>query len=132
MFPQATSEGIAWKTFLMPFSQDLWLMLIFNSIMIAISLLAFHGDSLKDAHYGRIFWNFLGYIWIVFSGHFGHKPPEMDGKKRHSIRMTWFTVALTGNVIFMTYRASLTSELSDRTLHEPFTTLEEFLDSYFS
>ena len=47
-------------------------------------------------------------------------------------RVLLLSVFLTGNVVFMGYRASLTSELSIREIQLPFTNLEGLLDSDFS
>ncbi len=53
---------------------------------------------------------------------FGHACP---------VRLLLLSIFVTGNVIFMGYRASLTSKLAVRRLQLPFTDLRELLETDF-
>ncbi len=69
--------------------------------------------------------------WISFRSNLGGQPPPIPGDKRLPLRVTLFAIFLVANVVFMCYRASLTSELSNRKSKMPFITLEQLLASDF-
>ena len=57
------------------------------------------------------------------------QPPKLLGDEQSPLRILLFAAFLASNVVFMHYRASLTSELVTRAPAMPFITLE---DLYFS
>ncbi len=72
-----------------------------------------------------------GWIWVAFKANLGGKP---SGKMRHdtgSNRILLFTCLIAGILIWMGYRASLTSELSVIKTVPPFNSLETLLDTDF-
>ena len=71
------------------------------------------------------------YKWIVICSYFGKGPPKINSDDRAPFKIWLFSIFLVGNVVWMSYRASLTSELSNRTHKKPFSNLEELLHSDF-
>lgn len=69
----------------------------------------------------------LGHSWLIFCSYLGRKPPSVPFERRFPLRVLLFAIFLAGNVIFMSYRASLTSELSVRDSRMPFKDLEGLL-----
>ncbi|TRY78407.1 hypothetical protein TCAL_13946 [Tigriopus californicus] len=71
------------------------------------------------------------YYWIVLCTYFGKAFPLGSGKTPLPASKQWlfFTIMFVGNVMLMAYRASLTSELSNRTKKWPFITLDQLLIS---
>jgi len=71
---------------------------------------------------------FMGDLWTVFSSYFGGKPSNVIKNHQIGLRILVFSILLTGNVVFMAYRASVTSELSVWTLKMPFYDLQGLLN----
>lgn len=71
-------------------------------------------------------------LWAAFGAYFGGKP-NLYGPAFNTlpISVVIFAMALVGTVVWISYRAALTSELSVDMVKPPFTTLEEFYDSDF-
>jgi len=69
----------------------------------------------------------LGDMWTVFSSYFGGKPANPLRDDRLASRVLVVSVLLTGNVVFMAYRASVTSELAAWSLKMPFSDLQGLL-----
>ncbi len=93
------------------------------------------GKCNKEDQLSSPYWplNFLGGVvknsYAVFVSNFGMKSPLMELSSGTSTRILVLFVFMTGNVMFMAYRASLTSELSVRKYTSPFNNFEELLDS---
>jgi membrane-anchored protein YejM (alkaline phosphatase superfamily) len=70
---------------------------------------------------------------MIGASYFGRKPTKgydhRDGQQLRTLRALFLIVFLSGNLVFVFYRASLTAELSVRRTKPPFSTLDEFLDS---
>ena len=73
----------------------------------------------------------ISHSWLIFCSYFGRKPTPIQFETRFPLRVLLFSIFLAGNVIFMSYRASLTSELSVRDSLMPFTNLEGLLATDF-
>ena len=75
-------------------------------------------DNLK--HFG------FNHIWSSFTVFFGEKPPpsHIDSESYYKITIT--TTLLCGTVIWMSYNAGLTSELSVTSKAYPFTDMNSF------
>jgi hypothetical protein len=71
--------------------------------------------------------NFIGHSWIALKANFGGKPASVH--KNNSYQIAVFICLLTGSIVWIFYRAFLTSELSIVTLQQPFNDLETFLES---
>ncbi len=73
-------------------------------------------------------------IWAAFASNFAvdmSMDEYLDVSHLDPIRFLLLTMFLSGNVIFMGYRASLTSNLSVRSLKLPFSDLESLLNTDF-
>ena len=79
----------------------------------------------------RILEDLFFYKWMVICSYFGKGPPKISSDERGPFKILLFSIFLVSNVIWMSYRASLTSELSNRTHKKPFSNLEDLLQSEF-
>ena len=66
---------------------------------------------------------------MIFGSYFGRKPIDSISKNHPGIQMLVFSILLVGNVVFMSYRASITSELSVWDIRLPFTSLVGLLST---
>lgn len=121
-----------WMIFLRPFSWNLWvwgclvnMVLVFASIKgIASYLKQWRGlDSTSGCSFTLV-------MWAAFSSYFGMRP-DLSGPAfgTTSINIIVFFMSLVGTLIFMCYRAALTSELSVETIQPPFANVDEFIAS---
>ena len=70
---------------------------------------------------------YLGYFWMIFMANFSRPPAKVP---RHSPgRILVFICLLSGTIVWMAYRASLTSKLSVRKQKWPFDSLESLITS---
>ena len=123
-------EEVTWTVYLNPMSTNLWLMLIFVAILIAIVLSAIEkllSLTRLNQTYMISLKNFISHYWIALKSNFGGKPASVH--KNSSYQITVFVCLLAGSVVWMFYRAFLTSELSIIQLKQPFNDLESFLAS---
>ncbi len=75
---------------------------------------------------------FVGWFWMTFSANFGGKPKNPLPKKVASNRVILFTCLIVGTVIWIGYRASLTSELSVTEISYPFNSPESILGTDYT
>ena len=123
-------EEISWTVYLNPLSTDLWTTIVFVAIFIAIILSGIEKYmSLCSMESSPIlfFSNLLGNFWIALKANVGGKPSSVHKNKTYQIIV--FNCLLTGSLVWMGYRASLTSELSNIILKFPFNSLETLLTS---
>ena len=71
----------------------------------------------------------LGCFWMILSSTFARKPDKIYYDDRLSVGFVILFTFFAGNLVFMSYRASLTSELSIKKETKPFEDLESFLDT---
>ncbi len=121
---------IQWTTFIRPFSIILWLTLIVVAAVIATWL--YHSNFKRPA--GNllkrlVLW--LGWLWTTLTANVGRKLSNPLPKKTNSNQVVIFTCLLVGNIIWIGYRASFTSELSVKHKYLPFNSLEGLLKSDF-
>ena len=84
-----------------------------------------HGGD-KELH---VLSNIFDTFWSIFASIFGRKPNQMVHDQKTPLRIVIFSTFLVGMVLFMSYRASLTSELSCVSPQKPFNSLQEFMES---
>ena len=72
----------------------------------------------------------MSYFWTAFCSYFGMCYLKLNSGNI-SVRILLFTMFGLGNIIFMSYRASLTSELSTRQKKPAFEYIEDLLDLDF-
>ncbi len=116
-----------WLAFLYPLAGDLWLLLIFNTL---ITLMAFKA---LEVYFGtkmsRQETNVVGDFWMLFTAYFGKAPERKFTHEQEAIRVLLLTAYLIGNLVFMSYKASLTAALSVQKISLPFETIDELLTS---
>ena len=119
------TEEVSWKTFLNPLSNTLWVILLIIAVVISCLLTGIETmfTSKKLSYFPICTTN----LWIAFKANFGGKPSFVH--KSFTLQIILFTCLLVGSVIWMAYRASLTSELSIRRVIKPFNSLESLLES---
>lgn len=125
------SEELAWKTFFLPFSYGLWQSLCLCALLSVTLLKLFefvHSESVEKAKgmYQNLEDSFL-YYWLILCSYFGKSPPHFLGDYKTSFKILIFVLFLFGNMMFIGYRASLTSELSNRVHKKPFDSLDDLL-----
>ena len=125
---EVEEEMINWAIFIHTFSTSLWIVLIFVAIIMAIILTS------VERYFGSKYENYLvthyvKNLWIASKANFGGKASSIT--KRNSHEMLLFTCLLAGSIIWISYRASITSELSIVEPKLPFHNLESLLKSNY-
>ena len=115
---------VSWTVFMKPLSTNLWIVLIFVAIIIACFLTTLERCFGSKEH-GFCLVHYLKNLWVASKANFGGKSSSLIKTSTHQIIL--FTCLLTGSIIWMAYRASLTSELSVIVKEFPFNNLESLL-----
>ncbi len=76
--------------------------------------------------------NFMTWLWLAFSVNFGGNQNSAKLKKIPSNRIILFFCLLGGTIIWIGYRASITSDLSVIKIVYPFNDLESFTKTEFT
>ena len=109
-----------------PLSYNLWIVVIFVAILMAF-VFTLNETYFKDKHQEFIMFHYLTNLWVAAKSNFGGKPGSFY--KRNSYQLMLFVCLLTGSVIWIGYRASITSELSVSKKELPFHDLESLSQS---
>lgn len=130
--PRGGLERREWLSFLYPLRAEVWICLCANSIVLLLALkvfeLFYYGRKRKRRPY-LLLVDAVSDFWMLGASYFGRKPVRETPKSERAIRLLLLLVFLSGNIVFMSYRASLTAELAVRRRNLPFDSLEELLDS---
>ena len=129
-------EKLDWTTYFKPFSNESWhvlsILALFSVLIIKISQALFSRKSyLKSIKLYQHIEDLFMHYWLFLCSYFGKPPPVFHGDNKTSFRLIIFILFFTGNVIFLIYRASLTSELSKRSHKQPFDSLDDLLNLDF-
>ena len=128
-------ERREWLSFLYPLNTEVWTYLLINSIVLLLAL-----KGLEVYYYGRTAWKHnvgillmetLGDFWMLGASYFGRQPSRNVSEEGRAIRILLIVAFVSGNIVFMSYRASLTAELSVKRQSKPFSSGEELLQSDF-
>ena len=119
------TEEVSWKTFLNPLSNTLWVTLLIIAVVISCLLTGI--EIMFTSKKLSCFSIFTSNLWIAFKANFGGKPSFVH--KSFTLQIILFACLLVGSVIWIGYRASLTSKLSVRRVTMPFNSLETLLES---
>ena len=119
------TEEVSWKTFLNPLSNTLWVTLLIIAVVISCLLTGI--EIMFTSKKLSCFSICTANLWIAFKANFGGKPSFVH--KSFTLQIILFTCLLVGSVIWIGYRASLTSKLSVRRVIMPFNSLESLLES---
>ena len=106
-------------TFISPLKVNLWIMIVVITMFSAIikMILLHYYASIKVS-------NIFGNIWTSFIANFGGKPTSSPIDSKQSYKTIIFTTLLCGSIVWIAYRAFLTSELSQSQKVYPFTDME--------
>ena len=117
----ATEEVMDLNTFTVPFTQNVWLTLFAISIFVATIkiMLTYYFGSIDLIHC-------ISCLWSSLISNFGGAPTITNIDSNQIYRFTIIVSLYCGTVIWISYRAKLTSELSVIDKHYPFTDLESF------
>ena len=114
-------KPLSWTVYLNPFSNEMWLVLFLVSVVISLFLTSIEKwFCINDQEFTPK--NYLTNLWVALKANAGGKPSKLQKNTIHQIVL--FDCLLVGSVIWMAYRASLTSELSVTKLKLPFNDLE--------
>ena len=140
-----------WMTYLKPFSTDLWLTLLLVALVMALWLhflnleqpvfkikvshrLLYMVSHLEQNHFllflqqlAQHMLDFSQWLWVSATANIGRKPSQPLVRTAWSNRIILFTCLLVGNVTWIGYRASITSELSIQERTYPFDSPEGLL-----
>ncbi len=132
---RAVEEDLDWTVYADPFRLHLWKFLFLYSlactaVIKALEMAVNRGEECKRAKSTFQALGDLAYMyWVSFRSNLGGPPPPIPGDKKTPLRVALFSIFFVANIVFMCYRASLTSELSTRQPKMPFITLEDLLGS---
>ncbi len=137
LFVKSTgTQELDWTVFIDPFSYKTWIVLLINAAFTAMTIqlvvycLGIHRDKPWDC---SALCTAVSSYWLVFCSYFGRgtlTDDLMSLTYKNWTRATFFCICLFGNFVFMSYRASLTSELASvMPFKKPFSTLMELLRS---
>lgn len=135
-------EQLSWLSFLLPMSEDAWLGLVGNALFLLLVMKTFEylsskGDpsvNVRRRNPIEILGDLIQDFWMLFCSYFGRKPPEAAEsriRQKTTSQILIFTIFLAGNIVFMSYKASLTSELSSRVKRIPFDSLEGLVETNY-
>ncbi len=127
----AGNEEEAWLTYVLPLRQNSWVALMANTLAIVLFLLSLQFLGMRALKFKQILQGSIGDVWMIFFSYFG-RPSSSDFWWSFQLtKMLLLAIFLSGILSNMSYRASLTSELSVRKQILPFTTPEDFYHSEF-
>ena len=118
--PMTYHEDIDLDTYIHPFSSILWTIVIITGVILSMTKLLFLYINDDTKLFG------FDYIWTSFTGFFGGKPNVTPLDSKSYYNATIFVTLLCGTVIWISYRAGLTSELSVKSKSFPFTDMVTF------
>ena len=118
---------ISWNIFIKAFSTNLWLAIIICAVFMAISLRCIALTSIRSwlDYATEVLQNFH---FTIFANLGGKQSLKIENNAK---QVMIFCIMLTGSIVWMAYRASITSELSVMRKKIPFTNLEELLTSNY-
>ncbi len=118
--------------YLLPFETRLWLMLIVNAlvVVIAIELLTFKNPTQRRCQIESYATKMSGNYWMVLMSYFG-RPPSGSIVRLPYAKAMLLVFFLASNLVLMSYKAALTSELSLKRYRLPFTSPESLYKSQY-
>ncbi len=126
-----------WLAFLYPLTEEVWWYLLLNAFMLLASMkiLTAHNHGRTGVKFSQkpvgYLLDLVGDFWMLGASYFGRLPLQ-NYSAQSSIRVLLLFAFLSGNIVFMSYRASLTAELSVQRKSPPFDTLDEVMKSDYT
>ncbi len=127
----AGNEDREWLLYLVPFKTYLWIMLMVNALFVLFALDAVQYLYLVRCDSNKTLAFMLGDYWMVFMSYFGRSSKTVFLRHMPPAKIMLCVVFITGNLVFISYKAALTSELSTRRHLLPFSTQKGFYDSKY-
>ena len=121
-------EDISWTIFMNPFTTNLWIILVFAAIVTAAVLTAIESCIGTNHEIYSVILSYLKNLWIASKANFGGKPNSVV-RGFAAQQLMLFICLLSGTIIWIAYRGSLTSELSVIEKEIPFNDLESLSKS---
>ncbi len=126
-------ERREWLAFLYPLRAEVWTYLLINSIVLLITLKLLNLWYKKKSSYGStpfyLMLDAIGDFWMLGASYFGRVPTLHTSRRKRAVRFLLLAAFLSGTIVFMSYRASLTAELSVKRTVVPFNNMEELLQT---
>lgn len=128
------SEEYAWFSYFLPFKNQLWLFLFINSlVMISVITLLngvyYRGNPLTHTSVLKLMYELAHDYWSLMASYLGRAHQDLIWTQHLALRLFLTIVIFVGSIVFISYRASLTSELSVTRETWPFNSLEGLLAS---
>ncbi len=149
-------EQLTWNMFLLPFSSDLWIIILLVAVSFASWLFLSNTKQSSKCDLGQVTkctglmpkkeifqrnihflqaWqhiqSYFGWLWLTLSANFGGKPKDPLPKNTTSNRLIVFICLLAGTIVWIGFRSYLVSILSVVELKYPFNSLETMADTDF-
>ena len=131
---RSSSQSYQWKIFVMPFSEALWIGIMLNTVVYAVVFTEwsyFRDMDVDERSFGGVSFKFLQASAAVLGSLFGRKLSVTSDSSSDFIRCLIFFVCIGGTVMFIAYKASLTTILTTSKFNLPFYTLEALAGSDF-
>ncbi len=128
----AGNEEQEWLTYLLPFRANLWLLLFANSLCatVAITLVSLlYFTNMQNVV--LILFDFLASFWMILMSYFGKPLSVQKLWQARPTRILLFFIFFSGNLVFMFYKAGLTTELSIKAQKLPFNTAKGLYESNY-
>ncbi len=130
-------EELSWLTFFKPLTNQVWILLLLNAffILCAMRLLQWVYFASTSTYVAKMLsfqklTDLIGDFWMVGMSYFGR--PATDKQRINTssaISVLFLVVFFVGNLVFMSYKSSLTAELAVKRDKIPFNSLEELFQS---
>ncbi len=132
-------EEISWLTFFKPLTNQVWTLLLLNAffILCVMRLLEWGYYTSTPTYVAKMLsfkklMDLIGDFWMVGTSYFGR--PANDKQRINTssaISVLFLVVFFIGNIVFMSYKSSLTAELAVKRDKIPFNSLEELFQSEY-
>ncbi len=119
---EAGNEDREFLVYFQPFLNSLWIVLLLNTAISAAATQLFHYIYSNEAkcYFSSLIIGIITKFWTIIKSYLGTAVKSQFWSSLPSARVLFFVIFFTGNLVFMSYKAALTSELSLRRKTLPF------------
>ncbi len=127
--PQGFDER-QWLSFLYPLRPETWAFLAANAALLVILVKSFQISCISRTMYSLILnpKSVIGDFWMFFMSYIGRAPSTSYANSHDAIKILIMVALLAGNIVSMSYRASLTAALSVQKPPQPFKSIDEVIE----
>ncbi len=126
-------EEQAWLSFLYPLRTEAWILLLLNTLVIFAAVKCFQILQRKKRFLSmpasKMFEETVGDFCMLGASYFGWRANPSKTNESGPLKIIFFVAFLSGTLIFVVYRSSLTAELAVKRNSLPFETLDELYES---